>query len=118
MCRSAWARCSARSDAPKRPRAAFSEAIRLQPENADAHYNFGIALAQAGKLPDAAREFRATVDLRPADVEARFNLGIALAQIGTDATRPSPNSPKPLRIKPDLIEARQALADLTARPAK
>jgi Flp pilus assembly protein TadD len=63
-------------------RAHSSEGIRLQPDNADAHYNFGIALAQTGKLQNAAREFRATVDLRPSDVEARFNLGIALARLG------------------------------------
>ena len=68
-------------------------------------------------MPDAAREFRATVGLRPADVEARFNLGIALAQIGQrhDAIAQLTEA---LRIKPDLLQARQALADLTARPAK
>jgi tetratricopeptide (TPR) repeat protein len=58
--------------------AEFSEAVRFQPENADAHYNLGIALAQEDRVQEAASEFDATVLLRPDDANARFNLGISL----------------------------------------
>ena len=100
-----------REDIIKLFRVPSGEAVRLQPADADAHYNYGISLAQQGKLQDAAREFRATVQLRPADVEARYNLGIAAASLGqTDEA--IEQFREALRLKPQFPEARQELERL------
>ena len=58
---------------------AFSQGFRLQPDDADAHYNFGIALAQAGRMEGAAREFRAIVRLRPGVAGPLF--GVAASEL-------------------------------------
>jgi Tfp pilus assembly protein PilF len=36
----------------------FSQTIRLQPENANTHYNLGIALAQQDKVQEADQTMR------------------------------------------------------------
>ena len=105
--RSGWGLCWARSDVPKRPRPHSPRRFAVQPENADAHYNFGIALAQAGKLQDAAREFRATVDLAARRRGSALQFGNRARQAGTDRRShratfgepcgSSPISPKPAR---------------------
>ncbi len=43
----------------------YQAALRFNPRYADAHYNLAIALAKAGRLPDALGEFEETLRLRP-----------------------------------------------------
>ena len=74
--------------------AAAREAIRLQPDDAAAHYNLGVALDGQGKLDEAVAEYREAIRLQPDFAEAHFNLGIALATRGS-WTRPSPNTARP-----------------------
>jgi Flp pilus assembly protein TadD len=52
-------------------KAAFADAIRLQPGFAWAHYNLGLALGREDKKEDAAREFRAALDADPKFSAAR-----------------------------------------------
>jgi Flp pilus assembly protein TadD len=44
--------------------------------------NFGIALAQAGRLDHAEAQFRAVLSANPANAKAHQNLAVALAQQG------------------------------------
>lgn len=60
---------------------AFQEAIRMQPDFADAWFNLGLAHAQYHQFIEAARAFRETVRLQPERVAAWINLGAALAQV-------------------------------------
>ena len=55
------------------------EAVRANPEDADAHYNLGRLFGILGQPDQAIAQFGETVRLRPGDAEAHFNLGIALA---------------------------------------
>jgi len=41
-------------------RAEFAEAVRLQPGNARAHFNYGVLLAKQGQLDEAQRELVAS----------------------------------------------------------
>ncbi len=60
----------------------YSEALRLDPNYADAHYNLGVALAATGKLEDAATHFAEAVRLKPDHARALAGLGRVLAMQG------------------------------------
>ena len=61
---------------------AFRQAVRLKPEDAEAHSNLGMAYSQLGRLEAAEEAFRQVVRLRPASARAYFNLGRTQAQRG------------------------------------
>ena len=56
------------------------EAIALDPDDADSHYNLGRLYGLTGRPDQAIDQFRETVRLEPANAEAHFNLGTAYAQ--------------------------------------
>ena len=56
----------------------YQQALRLNPNYAEAYYNLGLALADAGQLELAIQNYRQALRLRPNNAEARNNLGNAL----------------------------------------
>ena len=62
--------------------AEWQKALELDPLDAKANFNFGLALARTGKLDDAILHFQKAVDTNPDFAIAHNNLGIALAQRG------------------------------------
>jgi len=52
----------------------FREALRINPDFAEAHYNIGAALAWQGKLDEGIRHFREALRINPALTEARTGL--------------------------------------------
>ena len=58
---------------------AYREAIRLNPDSADAQHNFGLALFSAGKFEEAAVHFRVAARLSPQSAWSHAYLGSALA---------------------------------------
>jgi Flp pilus assembly protein TadD len=61
---------------------AYREAVRLDPEHADAHVNLGRLLHERGKVAAAARHYRRAAALRPKDPTAAYDLGVALQDLG------------------------------------
>jgi len=56
-------------------------AVRLDPNNAEAHYNLGNAWARfPGGMSEAVAEFRAALRIRPDYAQARANLAAACAK--------------------------------------
>lgn len=53
--------------------------------NADAQYNQGVILWNAGKIPDAKKAFEAAVAANPSHAEAHYQLGMALVNEGNMA---------------------------------
>jgi tetratricopeptide (TPR) repeat protein len=55
----------------------WEQALRVKPDLADAHYNLGVALARAGRAPEAIEHYEQALRLRP-DLTAARN---ALARL-------------------------------------
>jgi len=82
----------------------FEAALKLKPGSAAAHFNYGTALAGAGRLEEAIAQYERALALRPAYAIAQNNLGTALLQLG----RPQPAVAafrEAARIDPQLAEA-------------
>ena len=62
--------------------AEFKEALRLQPGNADAHYNLPGLLAAQGDLDSTIAEYRLALVLKLNDRDSHNNLGLVLQQKG------------------------------------
>ncbi len=61
---------------------AFDAALSLQPANADAHANRGLALHQLGRNAEAVRSYDAALNIRPDAAQTHNNRGMALADLG------------------------------------
>lgn len=70
--------------------AEFREAVRLDPDYAEAYNNLGIALAEQGDMAAAVEAFRHAVRLDPQDAESQSNLDSAVLQLGGPAETAGP----------------------------
>ena len=62
--------------------ALWEKTARQSPKSVNARMNFGKALFQRGRVPEAAGEFEAALALSPNHVDALNNLGAAYGQLG------------------------------------
>ena len=60
----------------------FKVAIRVDPSNAEAHFNLGMVFFEQGDLETAIREFREAINLDPNNVQARYRLALAFIKRG------------------------------------
>ena len=58
--------------------------MALDPKNADAHNNFGIALRETGRLTDAIAEFERAIQIDPGMAAAHLNLALTLSFSGRE----------------------------------
>jgi tetratricopeptide (TPR) repeat protein len=49
----------------------WEQALRIKPDYADAHYNFGVALERAGRVQEAISHYKQAVRIKPDLVEAQ-----------------------------------------------
>lgn len=110
--------------------AAFAQAARLAPDNAQAHSNLGVALRRLGRVEAAVASYRRALALTPDDPALHSNLGNALRALGrlaeaeahlarAAAARPDDRSfaynlALVIRDRRRQAEARQRLAHLAA----
>ena len=106
----------------------YSEAIRLEPNNARTHNNLGVALADQGKLREAIAHYSEALRIAPS-AGAHYNLGSALARDGasrggdTQRARPEGAAAPRRRLAPAYAEhhpvagaaLRRSLGDPNAR---
>ncbi len=89
-----WRRCTTRSASsisrpkPARRRRQLASSLSAAGGaggNADAQYNQGVILWNAGKIADAKKSFEAAVAANPSHAEAHYQLGMALVNEGNMA---------------------------------
>ena len=61
---------------------ALQKAAEFLPEDAQAHYNFGVALQHLGHHDRAVASYRRALEIKADYVEAHCNLGVALKELG------------------------------------
>ena len=95
----------------------FQHAVRLKPDYAEAHANWGAALIAQGKAVEAIEHFREALRIHPSRADAHYNWGVALRAQGKPAEAIE-HFREALRIHPDLAEARDALGQALAQHGK
>ena len=89
--------------------AAFEEAVRLEPNSAQAHYNLGVAQVRAEQLPAAAAELRLALQYKPGMTKAHVSLGALLMQMG-NAAEAGAEFRRALRLDPNSVVTLDQLA--------
>jgi tetratricopeptide (TPR) repeat protein len=94
----------------------YEEALRIRPDNAEAHNNLANELVKLpGRTPEALGHFERALQLNPTFVEAHVNLANALAKLPGRTTEALAEYEQTLRIRPDYAEAHDNLAGLLAK---
>jgi len=99
--------------------ALWGDTLAKRPNNVVAHFNFGAALCQAGRVPEGMEHFQRAVQLRPDLAVTHLNLASQLVKMGAMAPA-VPEFQQALRINPNSIEASVGLGIALAalgRPA-
>ena len=92
-------------------------AISLNPNYAEAHYNLGVILKQDGKLNNAVASYKRAIALLPNYADAYNNLGNILRGLGKlEAAKKSFEAA--LIINPNYSEAKHLLNGLTGHTSK
>src|SRR5207253_2526687 len=86
----------------------FRQALRINPQYAQAHYNLGNALDDQGRPEAAAAEYREALRINPGLAQAHYNLGVALKRLG-NVDEAIEEYHEALRLQPDLAQAHHAL---------
>lgn len=83
---------------------ATQKAVKLSPQDAQAHLNLGIIFREIGRFKDAELSYKQAISLKPNYTEAHNNLGNILEQLGRleDAEA---SYRQAIKLKPDYAEA-------------
>jgi tetratricopeptide (TPR) repeat protein len=85
--------------------AACEMALAIQPDSADARYNFALALKSAGYVPDAVNELKKIVAANPDEARAQLALGNLYAEQMRDPAQARPHYLKWLELDPHNPQA-------------
>ena len=83
----------------------YEQALAIQPDSADARYNFALALKAAGHALDSAAEFKKILAANPAEVRAHLALANLSAQLLHDTAQARRHYLKVLELQPDNPQA-------------
>lgn len=85
--------------------------LEIEPANAVAHYQLGVAFDELGRRQDALRSYERAIEARPAFAEAHNNRALALQSLGRRAEALA-GFEHALRIRPDYANAHANLASV------
>jgi tetratricopeptide (TPR) repeat protein len=98
----------------------WTDTVAHRPENPRARTNLGIALVEAGRLPEAVAQFEESLHLQPETAATELNLCLALTRLNR-AAEAVPHGEAAVRLDPRSADARLNLAlalDRLGRPAE
>ena len=95
---------------------AYEMALAIQPDSADARYNFALALKAAGYVTDAVNELEKIVAAKPNEVRAHLALGGIYAQQLHDPARARLHYLKVLEVNPGVPQAGDIQLWLSSNP--
>ena len=95
----------------------FSQALRIEPDSAEAHANLGNLLLKSGSTSAAIEHYEAALRIAPDNVVTRTNLGIALFVAGRRAEARAQYEAA-LRIMPGYAPAQRSLELVRASEAR
>ena len=94
----------------------YENALAIQPDSADARYNFALALTAAGYATDAAQEFKKILAANPGEVRAHLALANLCAQSLHDTAQARSHYLKVLELDPGNLRASDIRFWLSANP--
>jgi tetratricopeptide (TPR) repeat protein len=86
----------------------LTEAVQLNPQDEDVHYNLGLALTRLGKLDEAIQEYKEALRIFPEYAEAHNNLGNVLVRAGRTEEGVA-HLERAIKIMPDYASAHNNL---------
>lgn len=98
----------------------FQQAVRLDPQFADAHFALGHAYYDMGRWQNAIDSFKRAVELNPDDIEAQDRLEQAREMLARDTGKKDKTAPTKTAAAPKSEPLRQPVAEkisLNAKPA-
>jgi tetratricopeptide (TPR) repeat protein len=95
----------------------FAQAVKIDPNYAQARTDLGLTQVLAGQLDEGIRQYRAALTIDPHSENAHFNLGRALASQGKLAEA-VPEYQAALQLNPGSLETREFLAEALAQVGK
>lgn len=95
-------------------KAAYENALELDPDHVDAHVNLGRLLHEDGAPAAAEKHYRAALELDPEHETATFNLGVALEDLGR-LREAAIAYERALKLDPDNADAHFNLAGIYER---
>ncbi|MGB3399547.1 MAG: tetratricopeptide repeat protein [Candidatus Deferrimicrobiaceae bacterium] len=95
----------------------YTEALRIRPFYADAHYNLAVALGRKGRINEAALHYGRVLQIRPRDANAHNNLGFLLFQQGR-LEEAIAHYQEAIRINPRFALAQSNLGSALGRQGK
>ncbi|MCE9557014.1 MAG: tetratricopeptide repeat protein [Planctomycetes bacterium] len=82
----------------------YREAVRINPDYAEAHNNWGTTLLALGRIDEALAHFQEAVRINPDYAKAHLNLATALARLGR-MDEALPHCQKAVQINPNSADA-------------
>ncbi len=99
-------------EAPSEASELFQEALKLNPDLVEAHFNLGRIDEKAGRPLQAAEHYRRALQIRPDEAAVHSKLGTVL-RIAGQREEAIKECERALQLQPDLTEAHLNLAALT-----
>ena len=90
---------------------AGKKAVKINPEDVEAHTNFGNMLQELGRLDEAEASYRQAILLKPSLAEAHHNLGTILLELGRLGEAEG-SYRQTIALNPDYAEAHSNLGGL------
>jgi protein O-mannosyl-transferase len=97
--------------------AIWDDTVAKRPENSRAQEHLGVALGQAGRIPEAIEHWQQALRIKPDYAEAHCNLGATLGQTGR-IPEAIEHLEQAVRINPDYAEAHFDLGVALAQTGK